>query len=745
MFNRFKSFIEELRTPRDSRSRENVLAHLQRRENNDSSSSLGDSLPSSIRAEQSDSGLGKTSHTEKSMDLTLTSQTKRGPATVVREDKVVERTVSFAMVPSAKDMDDTYVKSRVHTSTPGAHLSDNRKNWDECSITSSDVERRDKRPHPDMRYYTSAANDRAASASYAGQYHTGDRPQVYHANADDRDCHERVDHSASYRDDGYDGHTEHRQPVLVRREYRSVHRDSRSGGASVNSIAPTTPRPRRTRTLDDSHYHTAEVHSHKKSKNKAAKIKKRYISSSSDEVSSTESEGVIEKTRARSQRKRVDKKSNKSCRRSSSDSESDNTKGRSQRKNVDKKGKKYHSSSDSESEKTRGRSQRKSSHKKGRRSSSSSSSSCSDSSWERNKKEKKKRNRRKHKRNELGDKDSTPPKFNGKCDFLDYINQFECYCAANCWSYKTKGYKLSFSLVDEARSVFSTLKSSKRTDYESLYKALLSRFAPSGHESKYQNELLARKRGKNESLNLYGYELQRLASRAYSKQEFPESLLVQLFLNGLKNKPATRHVSLQHPDSLEEAIALATEYMAFGSESDSEGESKCNNKNEGKHRKPRQENSGFVHAVGQIPMYNNTSMSPQYDQLLESMGNLNNRLANIENKQSNPNSQPSDKPTPNTHPCYHCGLFGHWASTCPNKREKASHAPSNGPSPAFNTYNPTNTSHQRSHQPRAVQNMQPNPPPNLQPAVAPSWRSQDVRQIQSLNSPVLRPQSKPQH
>ena len=63
----------------------------------------------------------------------------------------------------------------------------------------------------------------------------------------------------------------------------------------------------------------------------------------------------------------------------------------------------------------------------------------------------------------------------------------------------------------------------------------------------------------------YGFALNRLANSAYPRMppEAREDLAIDQFISGLPSKDLKKHVQFGHPQSLDSAIALATEFDSF--------------------------------------------------------------------------------------------------------------------------------------------------------------------------------------
>ena len=63
--------------------------------------------------------------------------------------------------------------------------------------------------------------------------------------------------------------------------------------------------------------------------------------------------------------------------------------------------------------------------------------------------------------------------------------------------------------------------------------------------------------------NKFGRELRRLAQRSYPNGELAKIALVQIFIRGLNDSLLEKHVGLQGPTTLQEAVCRACNYEAY--------------------------------------------------------------------------------------------------------------------------------------------------------------------------------------
>ena len=160
-------------------------------------------------------------------------------------------------------------------------------------------------------------------------------------------------------------------------------------------------------------------------------------------------------------------------------------------------------------------------------------------------------------------KEKEPARFNGKSDWSDYLIHFQYVAEWNGWTEEEMGLQLAICLTDEAREVLSSLRASDKHNFSALVDALGCRYSPQGRESQYLMELMNRTCGSDEDVSSFGHTLRRLASKAYPDKPADEKMLVNLFIKGLRDIDMKRHVYLEKPQNLTEAIHSAVTYEAF--------------------------------------------------------------------------------------------------------------------------------------------------------------------------------------
>ena len=114
-------------------------------------------------------------------------------------------------------------------------------------------------------------------------------------------------------------------------------------------------------------------------------------------------------------------------------------------------------------------------------------------------------------------KEIQPDNFDGsgKIEWSDYLVHFELCAAWNQWSDSQKAQMISIHLRGEAQKLLSGLTISQLNDYSTLKAILSDRYDPKEKEVTYRCQFRFRRRENGESASDYGYNLSKLAQKAY--------------------------------------------------------------------------------------------------------------------------------------------------------------------------------------------------------------------------------------
>lgn len=164
-------------------------------------------------------------------------------------------------------------------------------------------------------------------------------------------------------------------------------------------------------------------------------------------------------------------------------------------------------------------------------------------------------------------KEIQPDNFDGggKTEWSDYIIHFEQCAAWNQWTETQKTQMLAIHLRGEAQKLLSSLTVAQLSDYSKLKSILSNRYDPKEKEVTYRCQFRYYRREKGTSASDYGYNLSKLAQKAYPNLTLDqlEVHVIDQFINGLGHHELQKHVQFRHPRTLHEAIGLATEYEAL--------------------------------------------------------------------------------------------------------------------------------------------------------------------------------------
>ena len=149
----------------------------------------------------------------------------------------------------------------------------------------------------------------------------------------------------------------------------------------------------------------------------------------------------------------------------------------------------------------------------------------------------------------------------------DYITHFEEVARCNNWTEKRKGAILGSSIKGLAiaawRDKFPDMPPS--TSYPLLVATMRDRFNPKGMIEAHKATFQAAIRKPDQTIMEYAYTLRRLAINAYPGHDSAtrEDTVKDHFLRTLEDRTLRTHVTMAHPETLEQAIGLATEYVTL--------------------------------------------------------------------------------------------------------------------------------------------------------------------------------------
>lgn len=247
-------------------------------------------------------------------------------------------------------------------------------------------------------------------------------------------------------------------------------------------------------------------------------------------------------------------------------------------------------------------------------------------------------------------KQRDPDKFDGeKVEWPDYFKHFETVSEWNRWSNEEKAMQLGMSLQGEALRVLGDLSSEVKEDYDALVKELTQRFNPAEREAAWRLEFRNRARKPKETIMQFGYELRRLAVKAFPKLPLlsREQWVMDQFSNGLLDDDTRMHVQFGHPKTLTEAISLAVEYETFAQS-----------------KKSKASPSKPVAGVHQVEAISGTS---EMQTLCAAVSELKSDLKTL--KETRQEYKPRDKKEVE---CFYCKQKGHYKRECPKLADKNS-------------------------------------------------------------------------
>ena len=233
-------------------------------------------------------------------------------------------------------------------------------------------------------------------------------------------------------------------------------------------------------------------------------------------------------------------------------------------------------------------------------------------------------------------KEIYPDNFDGssKTEWTDYIVHFEQVASWNQWSEVQKAQMLSIHLRGEAQRLLGDLTIAQLSNYQVMKQIISERYEPKEKDVAYRCQFRYRKREKGESVSDYGYQLNRLARKAYPNLTLSqlEMHVIDQFITGIGNYDLQKHVQFGHPKSMNAAIGLATEYEALDGSVD-------------RIKKPHAEPEHIAPIVSNVKNVQPSITLDQIDKLLDKKLNSLSAEGRIRTNSPSPTRYPNHKTT----------------------------------------------------------------------------------------------------
>ena len=159
-----------------------------------------------------------------------------------------------------------------------------------------------------------------------------------------------------------------------------------------------------------------------------------------------------------------------------------------------------------------------------------------------------------------------PDTFDGNSiEWSDYLELFDSVAEWNGWTRPEKAAQLRMSLRGPALKVLKMLPPEDKSDYGKLCKAMESGFDPPERVLTHKAAFKSRIRHAKETPSEFGNALRTLAGKAYPLKPLAEldEVLLDQFVEGLSDDRLQEHILLGHPQTLSQAIQVATEFESL--------------------------------------------------------------------------------------------------------------------------------------------------------------------------------------
>ena len=228
----------------------------------------------------------------------------------------------------------------------------------------------------------------------------------------------------------------------------------------------------------------------------------------------------------------------------------------------------------------------------------------------------------------------------GSLSWTSYLCHFNLIANYNHWDEALAGAELSTCMLGQALNVLCELPLSKRQCYKAIVDLFNRFYNPEGREVGYRASSHSRKIKYNETPMEFGAALKELAAKAYPNLGMigRDDVLKSQFLSGLDNLEMCKHISMQQPQSLDAAIALATLYQSVESS-----------------QKAGKTGAAKPH----VALVNSKAEPDVFAEINRKLDIIIDALVKKENTNRIPRT-----------PCPRCRQRGHWARDCPGEGQE---------------------------------------------------------------------------